>query len=172
MRIYKASIRRNTARRPKPLRLTTSTFRCHAIKTCGSESARRLSFPTRDMADQSRSARFQALFESALQAYEKKTGITLAKHPLAVQLQSCHSVEDVNAVFQGQAKAFSDFQASGKIMKAIKTTVSILTPISGAAAFADAVGLVRQKVLMRMSYISEPLLSRHCSHPQKQYRLV
>jgi hypothetical protein len=100
------------------------------------------------MADQPRSARFQTLFESALQAYEKKTGITLAQHPLALQLQSCHSADDVTAVLQGQAKAFSDFHSSNKIMKAIKTTVSILTPISDAAAFADAVGLVRQEVLM------------------------
>ena len=30
-------------------------------------------------------------------------------------------------------------------MKAIKTTVSILTPLSEAASLADAVGLVRQK---------------------------
>jgi len=45
------------------------------------------------MADQSlaRSARFQVLFESALQAYKKRTGITLAEHPLTVELESCHS---------------------------------------------------------------------------------
>jgi hypothetical protein len=95
------------------------------------------------MTDQSGSARFQALFESALQAYEKKTGITLAQHPLAVKLQSCRSVEDVTALLQGQAKAFSDFQANDRITKAIKTTISILTPLSDAASLADAVGLVR-----------------------------
>jgi hypothetical protein len=97
------------------------------------------------MADQSRSAHFQALFESALKAYERKTGITLAQHPLAVKLQSCHSVEDVTALLLGQAKAFSDFQANNRITKAIETTVSILTPLSDATSLADAVGLVRQK---------------------------
>jgi hypothetical protein len=91
------------------------------------------------MADQSRFAHFQALFESALRGYEKKTGITLAQHPLAVKLQSCHSVEDVTALLQGQAKVFSDFHTNDRIIKAIKTTVSILTPLS------DAAGLVRQK---------------------------
>ena len=40
---------------------------------------------THNMANQSR---VQELFESALQAYEKKTGITLAQHPLFMKLQS------------------------------------------------------------------------------------
>jgi hypothetical protein len=95
------------------------------------------------MAEQSTSARFQELFGSALQAYEKKTGFTLAQHPLAVQIQSCHSVDDITALLQGQAMTFSDFQASDKIMKSIKTIVSILAPLSDAAFLVDAVGLVR-----------------------------
>jgi len=100
------------------------------------------------MADYSGSARFQALFESALQAYEKKTGITLAQHPLARQLESCHSIEDTITLLQRQVGAVNDSQANDRIMKAIKTTVSILTPLSDAASLADAVGLVREKVLM------------------------
>jgi hypothetical protein len=38
------------------------------------------------MGDQSGSAHFQTLFGSALQTYEKKMGMPLAKHPLAAQL--------------------------------------------------------------------------------------
>ena len=53
------------------------------------------------MTDHSASHRFQALFESALQAYESKTGITLAQHPLAVDLQDCHSVDDITTLLQG-----------------------------------------------------------------------
>jgi hypothetical protein len=100
------------------------------------------------MADYSGPAHFQALFESALQAYEKKTGITLAQHPLARQLESCHSIEDTTALLQRQLGAVNDSQAHDKITKAIKTTVSILTPLSDAAALADAVGLVREKAQM------------------------
>jgi hypothetical protein len=95
------------------------------------------------MADQSRSTFFEALFESALQAYEKMTGITLAQHPLAIQLQSCHTVYDITVLLQGQVRAFSDSQASNRIMKAIKATVSVLTPLSNTASIADAVSLVR-----------------------------
>jgi hypothetical protein len=105
------------------------------------------------MTDQSRSAHFQVLFEPALRAYERKTGITLAQHPLAVKLQSCHSVDDVTVLLQAQAKAFSDFQTNDRITKAIKTTVSILNPLSDAASLADAVGLVRQKSTDRMYHI-------------------
>lgn len=100
------------------------------------------------MGDQSRSARFQALFKSALQAYEKKTGITLVKHPLAVRLRSCRTAEDITALLQSQAKAFGDSNARGRIVKVIKTTVSILTAISKTGTFADTVGVVRQKALM------------------------
>jgi hypothetical protein len=99
------------------------------------------------MADQSESARFQVIFESALQAYEKKTGVKLAEHPLAIQLQTCHSIDDVTTLLQGRAQAFNDFQGSDRIFKSIKTTVSILTPLSDALSLAGAIGLVSQTVL-------------------------
>jgi hypothetical protein len=106
-------------------------------------------FPTREkMADQSGSHRFQALFESALQAYGRKTGVTLAQHPLAVQLQSCHSVDDITTLLQERAQAFGNFRERDRMMKSIETTVSILTPLSDAAPLADALGVVCQKALV------------------------
>jgi len=102
------------------------------------------------MTDQPGSARFQALLESAVQAYEKKAGIILAdsKDSLAMRLQLCRSVNDIATLLQGQAQAIDDFQQRDRIFKSIKTTVSILSPIS---SFADDVGLVRWKVLMACS---------------------
>ena len=100
------------------------------------------------MAHQSESTRFQALFEPALQAYEKKAGVSFAQHPLAIKLQSCDTVEAITGLFQDQAQAFGHLQGSDKIMKSIKTTVSILSKISSAASLADAFGLVRQKGFM------------------------
>jgi uncharacterized membrane protein YbaN (DUF454 family) len=115
---------------------------------------------TREMADQSGSARFQALFESALQAYEKKTGVPLAQHPLAVKLQSCDSVEEITALLHGQAQTFSDFHANGGITRSIKITVSVLSLLSNATSFADAVGLVRRKVLMACFTLLSVFLQR------------
>jgi hypothetical protein len=85
------------------------------------------------MAAQPESARFQALFDSALQDYERMTGVRLAQHPLALKIQSCQSVEDINSLLEGEARTLGDFQQSDKIMKPIKTIVSISTRISEAA---------------------------------------
>jgi hypothetical protein len=82
-------------------------------------------------------SRFRALFESALQDYEQKTKINLAKHPLAEQLEKCHSVADITAFLQEQALALG---GSDKIMKSIERTAGALCKLSG---MADAIGLVR-----------------------------
>ena len=92
------------------------------------------------MADQSGSARFQDLFDSALRAYEKKTGFTLAQYPFAIELQNSQSVDDVATLLQGRAQAFSNFRESDRMMKAIRATVSVLTPLDQAASLASAIG--------------------------------
>ena len=106
---------------------------------------------TRGMADQIVFAHFQALFDSALQVYKRQTGITLANHFLMAQLDSCRTVEDITALFQRQAEAVGgDLQARNRIIKSIKTTVSILTPLH------VAVGLVRQNALLARLTVSHP----------------
>jgi fungal STAND N-terminal Goodbye domain len=97
------------------------------------------------MGDQSESTSFRALFESAFQAYEKKTGITLAEHPLAMQLQSCHSVESMTALVQDQASAFNEFRGKDRVTKSLKSTLSILIKLSATASLGSAVGLVCRK---------------------------
>jgi hypothetical protein len=103
------------------------------------------------MADQSGSTRFRELFESALEGYEKKSGVTLANHPLAVQLQSSLSVESITTVLQGQAQAFNEFRGGDRVMKSIRITVSILTRLSAVASLGDSTGLVRWKAFMTCS---------------------
>jgi hypothetical protein len=109
------------------------------------------------MTDQPGSPRFQSLVESALQDYKKKTGITLAEHPLMAELESSHTIEDITVVLQRQVEAVSDLKAKDRITKWIKTTVSILTPLSNAASLTDAVGLVRQSA-QRTCFISLTVL--------------
>jgi hypothetical protein len=98
------------------------------------------------MADRSASTRFRDLFDNALRAYEKETGVTLANHPLAVKLQGCNSVEGIAALLQDQA---NKFKKGEKITESMQTIVSILTPLSFAAfeSLPDTVGLVCPKVL-------------------------
>jgi hypothetical protein len=115
--------------------------------------------PRDDMAQQPESARFQALFESALRVYEKKAGVSLAHHPLAIKLQNCDSVEAVTCVFQDQARAFEDLQGSDRIMKSIKRTVSISSK------------LVSQQELVASFTSLTVFFNRH-SHPRRRYKFV
>jgi hypothetical protein len=85
------------------------------------------------MSDQSGSSHFRVLFEAALQDYEEQTGIALAKHPLAEQLQNCDTVESVTAILDEQARVFSEFKGSDKITKLLKNAVSVLCTLFNSA---------------------------------------
>ena len=85
-------------------------------------------------------SRLQVLLEAALKAYERQTGIVLAKHPLAERLQNCHSVESLTAVFEEQTQDFKEFRGKDKVLKPLKTTLTVLEKLS---AKADAIGMVR-----------------------------
>jgi hypothetical protein len=100
------------------------------------------------MGDQSGSAHCRSLFGSALQAYENDAGVKLAEHPLAVQLQSCRSIESVMTLLQQHAKAFSDFREDDRIRELIERTVSMLFTLSRTGALGASLGLVRQIILI------------------------
>ena len=99
------------------------------------------------MTDRPGSSRFQTLLESALQLYEKMAGVKLADlgDSLGIQLQSCHSIDHIATLLQDKTQALDDVQQRDRILKSIKATVSILTPISAIASAADGAGLVRQR---------------------------
>ena len=92
------------------------------------------------MSEQSGSSHLQALFDAALEDYEKKTGIALAKHPLAEQLQNCASVESVTDIFREQTQAFGEFRGRDKIMMLLKNSVSVLCKLTAAS---QDIGVVR-----------------------------
>jgi hypothetical protein len=95
------------------------------------------------MSDKSASPRFQVLFETALHDYEKQTGIVLAKHPLAEQLQNCDSVESVTSILHEQTQAFSEFWGKDKIIEPLKNALSVLDKLSATANLGQDIGLVR-----------------------------
>src|SRR6267154_2665681 len=94
------------------------------------------------MTDQPGVSHFQVLFESALQDYERQTGIKLANHPLAERLQTCQSAESVTALLQEQARAVSEFRESDKFTGSLKNVVSALSKISATAALGQDFGMV------------------------------
>jgi hypothetical protein len=88
---------------------------------------------------------FQELFEAAFRDYEKQTGKTLANHPLAEKLQSCHSVESVTAVLREQTESSSEIRGKDKVLKPLKNVLSVLHKLSSTSAviFGQHLGLVR-----------------------------
>lgn len=105
-------------------------------------------FPTHDMADHRAPTLFRARFESALQAYQYMTGVTLAEHPLTVRFQNPHSAESIASILKSEARVPSDLQASNRIVNSIENTVSMLFSISTSTSFRDAIVLVRKEALM------------------------
>jgi hypothetical protein len=110
-----------------------------------------------DMSDQSgSSSHLRALFELALQDYEQKTGTKLAEHPLPQQLDNCHSLEDVAVLLQALAKDKSAFRGDDKIMKSIKTTLSVLHNL---ATFSNTIiSHVCHKTLRTVFHVSDIVL--------------
>jgi hypothetical protein len=121
------------------------------------------------MASHSVSTCFWAHFESALQAYQKTTGVTLARHPFAWQLQNPHSVESITTVLKYEARASSDLLGGDEMINSIECTVSMLFTLSATPSFGDATGLVRKEVLMVFSSSLTGFDSH--THLQKQYLL-
>jgi hypothetical protein len=107
------------------------------------------------MSFQSESDRLRGLFDAALQHYEKTTNIILAKHPLAEQLQNCHTIESTTKFLQDKVREFGDFRESDKIMASIKNTVSGLSILSVNAASDSARDLVRPD---QFTGVSPPLM--------------
>ena len=88
--------------------------------------------------------------DAALHAYEKMAGVILTEHPLAVELQSCHSVESSTTLLKYEAQSFGDPLAIDRIISPIERIVSMLFALSS-TNLGGADSLVRQKVMMGSS---------------------
>jgi len=62
------------------------------------------------MSDRSLPTGFRARFQSAVQEYANQTGIDLANHPLAQQLENCNSFESVVDVLPNLVQNFTGFR--------------------------------------------------------------
>lgn len=60
------------------------------------------------------SADFLSVFNAALEAYEKTTKNKLLTHPLATQLQSCHSPTDILPVLRDLVQPFDQSRSSNE----------------------------------------------------------
>ncbi|KAH8986400.1 hypothetical protein EDB86DRAFT_2248183 [Lactarius hatsudake] len=87
------------------------------------------------------SLRFQAIFQTALKAYQKQTKKDLLAHPLASQLQSCDSTSSILAVLQDQVREFDQTHSGDeRLTKWLIPTVNVLYALS--TAVSEGIGLV------------------------------
>ncbi|KAH9953350.1 hypothetical protein BC827DRAFT_1159311 [Russula dissimulans] len=89
----------------------------------------------------SSSSNFQSIFNAAFEAYENKTKNKLLTHPLATQLQSCHSPMAVLSVLQDLIQKFDNHRGSDERLRNwLIPTVNVLYSFS--ATLGEGVGLV------------------------------
>jgi len=84
-----------------------------------------------------------SIFSSAFQAYTKKTGKDITSHPLAAEIQACHSPDAILAVLQSQFAALGQSQSDNEGSTSTKwliPTINVLYSFS--AALGEGVGLV------------------------------
>ena len=112
---------------------------------------------------------YQAIFDSALEAYKKKTKKDLRSHPLLPKLQSCNSPDAVLTLLQHQTLAVDPSRSTSSdddgLIKWLNPTVHVLYTFS--EAIGAAISLVSKSTFeVRQFKISCSLLYRYI-HPQE-----
>ncbi|KAF8263988.1 hypothetical protein EI94DRAFT_1806375 [Lactarius quietus] len=100
------------------------------------------------------SSRFQAIFQAALNSYQKEAKTDLLAHPLASELRSCDSTTAIIAILQEQIQEF-DKSHSGdeRLTKWLGPTVNVLSVFS--ATVSGGVSLTAQSVAAGKDILAE-----------------
>jgi hypothetical protein len=92
------------------------------------------------------------IFTSAFQAYKKKTGKDITSHPLAAELQSCHSADAILAILRNQIPLSGQSQSTDeRFEKWLIPTVNVL------CAFSDVLG--EGVSLVNITIVPLPIIS-------------
>jgi len=82
-----------------------------------------------------------SIFNAALQTYKKKTGKDITSHPLATELQSCHSPDTILAVLRREIPSLDQSQSGEeRFAKCLTPIINVLYAFN--ATLGDGVGLV------------------------------
>jgi len=91
------------------------------------------------------STNFQSLFNTALEAYEKKTKKDLLTHPLSVKLQDCDSPAAILSVLQELVQQFDQRRCRNeRLRSSLNPMVNVLHAFS--TTMGEGVGLVGPKL--------------------------
>jgi len=118
----------------------------------------------------SSSSNFQQIINNALKAYEKRTKNDLLAHPLAAQLQACHSPDAILAVLREQVEELNQSRNTNeRWTKWLDPTVNVLFSLSG--TLGEGVGLVCLRIWTDPRHAPSYVFGRS-SHRQKWFLLV
>jgi hypothetical protein len=116
---------------------------------------------------------FEALFQTALEKYSKRTGQGLVDHPLAAVLDRCDSPNAILAIFEEQARAFDEFRnGDPKLIKWLRPLVSCLHSICTPEvlfAGADIVSPVSVSLCFTVGLPMFFFIPSRCSRPLGQF---
>ena len=112
----------------------------------------------------------QQIFNNALKTYEKRTKNDLLAHPLAAQLQACHSPDAILAVLQKQVEELNQSRnTDDRWTKWFDPTVNVLFALS--ATLVEGVGLVRVWIWTDLRH-APSYVFRRSPHRRKWFFLV
>ena len=90
---------------------------------------------------------FQQILDAALADYNTQVGIDLANHPLADNLRSCSSPNDVLKLLEDRANEFKDFRAGNrKLINWLSPVVQVVHTLS--AVLGASIALVSRVILV------------------------
>ena len=94
-------------------------------------AARTMSLPFPTNPTPSSPSNFQLIFNTAVEAYEKRTKRDLLTHPLALQLQKCDSPASIFAVLQSQVNDLEQARKGDeRLTKWLGPTINVLITFS------------------------------------------
>jgi hypothetical protein len=91
---------------------------------------------------------YQTIFDSALEAYKKKTGKDLTSDPLLQKLETCHSPDNVLVILRENISGFDHrdpHNSSNGLTKFLNPTVNVLCTLS--TIIGASPGLVSHGIL-------------------------
>jgi hypothetical protein len=84
---------------------------------------------------------YRSIFDSALEAYKKKTGKDLTSDPLLRRLETCHSPDDILVILREHVSVLDHpHSSSDRLTKCLNSTVNVLYTFS--AIIGTSPGLV------------------------------
>jgi len=113
---------------------------------------------------------FQPILDAALADYTKQIEIDLAKHPLADNLPSCGSPDDVLKLLEDKANQFKDFRDGNcKLLNWLSPVVQVVHTLS--AVLGASITLVSRNIFALSIFFFTSSVTRFRSNRPRRFLL-